>query len=469
MNLLLNKIFVVFVVFITTFTSSFSQTDSIKSFGNQQYKFKDKSIIGVGESTHNSHQEQVFSYTLIKELVQNYNFNIILIEAPSESIEVLDTYINNVNTTDIKQTLFKTQYLYWIWKTNEFAQLLNWLKTHNKTALNKIHIIGIDKISTPLNVTSLNKYNNDRDSLMALNIKDILNAIPSSKAILLAHNLHISNNPTTYNNPITHKTRPMGYYLKHFYGDNYFSIGQLFGKGSFNTQIKTNFNNLEMSYVTKDISNLSKELLQDERNKIILTSETKLLNRKRKIWFYGGTLNRVGKQNYLRENISNMFDAIIFHDSIYAASNLLINGNYFAKTVHIKKLDNTINEQEIHYKLDYNATSNGILEIQFYNDNKYVKSILDTLYYTLTQYSKTINIESKFNMVRVNLYLFNDGKIIIKSFAISGDKNKILINNLFQSVNNKELLLNKNSDTKLNTKYKDEQFEMYRYTDKKED
>lgn len=464
MSLTLNKISFFFAVFVTTLSNSFSQTKSIQSIESTLFKLKDIRIIGIGEGTHNSHQEQVFSYTVIKELVQNYNFNTILIEAPSESVKALNSYISNTNTTDISQILFKTQYLYWIWKTNEFAQLLGWLKDYNKTALNKVHIIGIDKFSTPLSAITLNNYNSDRDSLMALNIKEILISVPNSKAILLAHNVHISNNQINI-----YKNKSMGYYLKHIYGNNYFSIGQLFGKGSFNTQIETNFNNLEMSYVTKDISNLSKELLHDERNTIILTNETKLLNRKRKIWFYGGNLQRVGQKSFFRENISNMFDAIIFHDSIYSASNLLINGNYFTKTVHIKKLGNSIKEQKIHYELDYNSTCNSILEIQFYNDNKFVQSIVDTLHYNLIKSIKTINIGSKFNMVRANLYLFKDGKIIIKNFVISDDKNQVLINNLFQSNYNKEQPLNKNSNTKLNTKYKDEYFEMHRYTDKKED
>lgn len=461
MNLTLNKVIMIFVVLFTTFTSSFSQTEIIKSI--EQYKFKEKRIIGIGESTHNSHQEQTFSYNLIKELVQSYGFNTLLIEAPSVSAEVLNTYINNVDTTNLKRILFNTQYLFFNWKTNEFAQLLDWLREYNKTAFTKTQIIGIQKIPAPLNEVTLREYSNHRDSLMAINIIDILNSITNSKAVVLAHNAHISNNQMNLD-----KIKPMGYYLKQFYKDNYFSIGQLFGKGSFNTHIVTNFYNLETTYVKKDISKLSKKLDYYDKNRIINTDENKLLNRKRKIWFYGSYIHKVGQQSYSKEKISNMFDAIIFHDSIYAASNLLINGNYFAKAVHVKNLNNTINEQKIHYKLDYNSTCNSILEIQFYKGNKFVQSIVDTLYYNLNQSVKTINIGSKFNTIRANLYLFEDGKIAINHFMVSDEQNKIILSNLFQLNNNKELPLEKNSAIKLNTKYKDEQFEMYRYTDKKE-
>lgn len=463
MKSIILKIFLVIVVSVTINTDSFPQTKLDESIENHLDLFKSKRIIGVGESTHNSHQERMFGYSLIKELVKDPAFNIVFIEAHTVSIEKLNDYINSNDTTDIKQFLLKTPYLFWLWKTNEFAQFLTWLKEYNKTTSNKINIFGVYKLPDSLNATSLKKYSNERDSLMAIYIHDILNSRPNSNAILLAHNGHIANTRES-KSPYIINT-PAGHYLKEFYGDNYFSIGQLFGTGSFNVQIRANFNELETSYVKKDISKLSKQLIPNEKGRVVLTNEKKSLNRNRRMWSYGGIMNTNGQKIHKKGNISKMFDAIIFYDSIYASSNLLINGNYFVKSVHLKSFNKTINKQTLHYKLNYNSTCNSLLEIQFYKDDEFVYSLVDTLQYDHNESLKAINV-GDFNNIRSNLYLFEDGKININSFTLFSENKSILLNDLFQLNNNKETPLGRHSKIKLNKEYKNGRFEMYRYTDK---
>lgn len=469
MKVIVYSIFMLFLIIYSD--NSFSQSDELLGLNLFEKKeneikfnsnlFKNKLLIGIGEETHNSHQEQIFENTLIKKLILESDFNIIMIEAPSIGAKKLNDYVNGIDDDDIKMELFKLRNFYWIWKTNEFVGLLNWIKKYNKTVTRKIQIIGIDKMSEPINSQNLENYNNKRDSLMAVYIKTILDNQVNSKAILLAHDVHISNSKLKI-----YKNNSMGFYLKSYYGNDYFSIGQIFGKGSFNTQITSNFNNVEMSYVNYDISKLSGELNEDEKNQIILTKDNKLLKRERKIWFYGGNLDRIGRKSSFKANLSKMFDAVIFHDSINAASNLLINGNYFVKTVHITKIGELVNENQINFNIDYASSCKVFLEIQLYNNNIYVQSIMDTLYSDSQQSGRTIDVRGKFNMVRTNLYLFEDGKIEIKENSINKQSNEIIVNNIFKEESNNHAAYNKNSNIKFNSKYGKGQFELYRFSSK---
>ena len=189
--------------------------------------------------------------------------------------------------------------LYWVWKTDEYVELLDWIRQYNKNTGKKVQLVGID-----LNDNSARM----RDSLIAVNVKYTMADSLNSKAILLAHDSHIAG--YDHSDFIS-----MGGYLKRMYGANYYTIGQLFGKGSFNTLLASNGYDLnDTSYVTYDISNLSKKLKENtEKETIIVTSGNHVLRRARHVWLYGSSLPSIGIKRSYKCKPNEWFDAIVFH------------------------------------------------------------------------------------------------------------------------------------------------------------
>ena len=130
-----------------------------------------------------SHQEQVFKDSLIRNLVKVCGFNTILLEANSKAVQPLNSYIQSDTTVDIRNEMIRDYRLYWVWKTDEYVELLDWIKQYNKNTRRKVQLVGID-----VNDNSVKM----RDSLMAVNVKYTMGDSLNSKAILLAHDSHIA-------------------------------------------------------------------------------------------------------------------------------------------------------------------------------------------------------------------------------------------------------------------------------------
>jgi erythromycin esterase len=123
----------------------------------------DKSIIGLGEATHGSHEFFVFKHRLIKFLVTEENFRIFIIEGDFGGSQTMNEYIDIRN---VSQNKALSDVGYGIWMTQEFVELLEWMKDFNATQSvgNKIRFYGCDlnnpfiaanKIKEYLNVTKL--------------------------------------------------------------------------------------------------------------------------------------------------------------------------------------------------------------------------------------------------------------------------------------------------------------------------
>jgi erythromycin esterase len=99
-------------------------------------------VIGIGEATHGSHQDQAFKAELIKQLVTSGKVNVLLLEANRDAGEQFDRYVRE-GVGDPAEVL-RTGSFFRIWKNDEFAGLLLWLRNWNRTAVSKVRIIAID-------------------------------------------------------------------------------------------------------------------------------------------------------------------------------------------------------------------------------------------------------------------------------------------------------------------------------------
>lgn len=99
-------------------------------------------VVGIGEATHGSHQDQAFKAELIKALVKSGKVNVLLLEANRDAGEQFDRYVRLGEGDPVD--VVRAGSFFRIWKNDEFAGLLIWLRNWNKSAANPVRIIGID-------------------------------------------------------------------------------------------------------------------------------------------------------------------------------------------------------------------------------------------------------------------------------------------------------------------------------------
>ena len=171
-------------------------------------------IIGLGESTHGTHEFFSFKSRLFRQLVTNHGFNTLLFEDSQEACRSINDYISGKNIS----LASVCNQLYPVWQTEELKQLLVWLKNHRSLA--RVAFIGFDIDQAKYSDLSL------RDELMAKNVKTYCDANPKTKAVIWAHNSHIQLTGSDI------QPRPMGYFLKELFGQQYIAMALLFGKGT---------------------------------------------------------------------------------------------------------------------------------------------------------------------------------------------------------------------------------------------
>ncbi|MDN3586982.1 erythromycin esterase family protein [Pedobacter aquatilis] len=106
---------------------------------------RDKSIIGLGESTHGTKEFYQFKASIIKELISNGKLKIIAMETDYCYAKPLNTFLLS-NTNDSLSKIRSNTGLYGIYQTEEVFQMLAWIKNYNmsKPKMERVQVIGVD-------------------------------------------------------------------------------------------------------------------------------------------------------------------------------------------------------------------------------------------------------------------------------------------------------------------------------------
>lgn len=115
-------------------------------------------IIGIGEATHGAHQDQAFKAELIKQLVREGRVQVLVLEANRDAGYRIDRFVR-FGEGDAAEVV-RAGSFFRIWKNDEFAGLVLWLRAWNLRSAQKVRVIGIDD------------QDGGRDSLFALNFVD---------------------------------------------------------------------------------------------------------------------------------------------------------------------------------------------------------------------------------------------------------------------------------------------------------
>lgn len=368
---------------------------------------KDKKIIGLGECTHGSQETKTAFIQFSKNLIQNGNCKIILIEAPVDVMLLADLYVQGVVPDIEKQIegsmrLFYTDYI-------QFMDFIKWLKKHNETSLQKVHLSGMDSdvfsnlyfydyllavlgeekgryyllklhdkkyeemLRYALNDTYLKEKlgeesfaflityietciglennpmsntSDSRDFYMFTYTKRIADHFlkGNEKLIIYGHSEHIAN--LEMFDLFPYKKIPIGNRLKEYYGDKYYSISFQVGEGT----------------ITQESAGYLSQLTALPLSKPPYDSfEHLALNTKEDYFYYPSKylkediihiadIPRMARyrDQYQFHSVKNLFDAYVFIRKSTPLKNFKIDGpgNFFIKHLIIEKLIKDLKENK---------------------------------------------------------------------------------------------------------------------------
>ncbi len=121
--------------------SNYDDSSERNSLHKLEEYFSTAEIVGLGEVTHGSSEIFKLKQSLVEFLTTNQEFNVLAIEMSMPEAHVLNEYIQS-GRGNSKKLLETTSYL--IYKTAEFLELIEWMRSFNNTYNKKIKITGID-------------------------------------------------------------------------------------------------------------------------------------------------------------------------------------------------------------------------------------------------------------------------------------------------------------------------------------
>jgi erythromycin esterase len=118
---------------------------------------KQKKIIGLGEATHGTKEFFDYKHRLIKFLVTQADYKVFIIEGDFTGSQIMNDYVL-YGKEELNDALFGVGY--GVWMTEEFINLIDWIKEYNSTQDygNKIKFYGCEIINEVLTAKKLKDY-----------------------------------------------------------------------------------------------------------------------------------------------------------------------------------------------------------------------------------------------------------------------------------------------------------------------
>jgi erythromycin esterase len=142
--------------------------------------FDGAKVIGIGEATHGDHQDQAFKTELIKALVRAGRVQVLALECNRIAAEGFDAYIREGQGDPV--ALIQSPSFFRIWKDDEFADLILWLRAWNRTAAKPIRITGTDMQDAIQDAAAALEFVRGQDPALAEQLAKGLGALASPAA-----------------------------------------------------------------------------------------------------------------------------------------------------------------------------------------------------------------------------------------------------------------------------------------------
>ncbi len=119
-------------------------------------------LVLIGDSTHGTHEFYQQRITISKQLIQEKNFKLILLEADWPNVYTLNQYVQSAIHVTAEQALdvFNPQSA-WLWSNLEMLNFIQWLKSYNEQLPDgeqKVSLLGMDIYSFEQSMTRVIDY-----------------------------------------------------------------------------------------------------------------------------------------------------------------------------------------------------------------------------------------------------------------------------------------------------------------------
>ena len=99
-------------------------------------------LVGMGESTHGTHEFFTMRHRIFKYLVESHSFNTFFLEAGYANCLRANAYIHGATDNVLEVT---GEIGLWPWQTEEMADLIDWMRAYNQANPNQeLNFVGID-------------------------------------------------------------------------------------------------------------------------------------------------------------------------------------------------------------------------------------------------------------------------------------------------------------------------------------
>jgi erythromycin esterase len=128
-------------------------------------------VVGLGESTHGSHEVFQLKHRLLEYLVTQQGFTTLALEVDYGWAEILNEYIQ----TGVGDSLTLHQAVgFHIWDTTEFWDMVQWMRAYNQQHTAKIRYVGIDMQDPTPNLLRLEHFAAQRaDTVLRRRVRDL--------------------------------------------------------------------------------------------------------------------------------------------------------------------------------------------------------------------------------------------------------------------------------------------------------
>jgi len=128
-------------------------------------------VVGLGESTHGSHEVFQLKHRLLEYLVTQQGFRTLALEVDYGWGEILNEYIQ---TGAGDSLMVRKAAGFRLWDTTEFWDMVEWMRTYNQQHAAKIRYVGIDMQDPQPNLLRLEHFATQRaDTALGRRVQDL--------------------------------------------------------------------------------------------------------------------------------------------------------------------------------------------------------------------------------------------------------------------------------------------------------
>jgi erythromycin esterase-like protein len=132
-------------------------------------------FVALGESTHGTHEFYRERARISQQLIREHGFGAVVIEADWPDTERVNRYVRGLGADrNARQALGGyTRFPRWMWRNAEFAEFIEWLRTHNlsRPAAARVGVYGMDVYNLADAAAATTRYLDRADAAMAARVR----------------------------------------------------------------------------------------------------------------------------------------------------------------------------------------------------------------------------------------------------------------------------------------------------------